>query len=450
MVEHALLLRVPMQCESCGMFRAPNNCSPCPSGKFSDTLSATACSICPHGHFSTPTLRCDDPRFAAELQWGGACRCTRCPPGKFQRTAGQRSCTACAAGRYAPRHAMSVCLACVAGRSGGAGRSSMCLRRSKPCALGHVSSGTAVAARCVPCAAGRFGADGLGCRACTPGRYQLAKGATRCAHCAAGRWSTEAGSWLGCSETYTLLRYHATLRGVAGLLPHELEVTLAMSLGLATPPPAPTVAAGMASYTQRVPATPRGGVRVAVGSDPGSMTVTLFVAPAQHHAVLHAFSRHSFARAVAAAYQLYAAEYDIGGLTSSGAAGAKVPLRTVASMRIGKLAPADSTTAALSAQEERSAAAAIDAGSSSSSVPLATIVNAVVIVAVALLMAITLKRMQRHNDMQWHAMALDDMATSARSNSRGLPSISGPGSSSFVRHPSRVSHSHRVNGLHGW
>jgi hypothetical protein len=365
MREHAIFVPsgggAGAQCESCGMYLGhsrSSSCAPCPGGKFSTTLTTVACTICPRGQFSVPTLRRNDARFAAPLQWGGACRCARCPPGRFQGEEGRRGCEDCAAGRYAPRHAMGACLPCLHGRFGGAGRRSACTAL-KPCNAGHEPRHSAGAAmRCTPCAAGRAGADGLGCSDCAPGRFQHVAGAMRCERCPRGRWRR------GCSEAFSLLRYTAALRidardaGGAPLLLDRrsaqlLEAAIAMSLGLAAPPPTPARAPAAAALgpaagpaAAEPPATPAGGVRVTAGSAPNSMRAALFVAPALHHTVLRAIARPSFCRAVSDAYQLYATEYR-GADVDTGV------LHAVAGLRFGKVAAADSPTSALMEQEQQ-------------------------------------------------------------------------------------------------
>ena len=132
-------------------------CESCESGKYSNTLGASACSSCPEGKAnsnsgSVSSLACID-----------------CDPGTYSAAQGASFCTDCEAGKYVQHAAAVLCINCHANS--------------------HSAARSAFKMMCI-CNIGYSGPDGTSCEACQPGSYKMVNGSSECAPCFAGSFSS--------------------------------------------------------------------------------------------------------------------------------------------------------------------------------------------------------------------------------------------------------------------
>eukprot|EP00913_Durusdinium_trenchii_P000697 g649.t1 len=203
-----------------------SDCQPCPSGRWSDAVEATAqaaCQWCAAGRFS-------------ELQGAsGSAVCESCAPGRWNDQPGQSACGNCTAGRFLATPgatAAEQCQACGKGRASGPGAF-----ECSDCAPGrHAPNETSGA--CIMCSAGRYAQEALSssCSSCPAGRFSVLPGGVHTVSPQAG--PQDAVERLRALAGVALVRLRARESAVREQRPERILEPLQQEAGLGVAEPA--------------------------------------------------------------------------------------------------------------------------------------------------------------------------------------------------------------------
>lgn len=185
---------------------AENRCTPCESGKYSDSYNSkgafdtatqqmVGCKMCPTGKFQPLPEKSDCLQEAACAagKWQAVAptdttegECHACTPGQFKAKAGNiEQCQPCAAGQYMETEGMSTCNKCRPGYSQPLTGKTSCTM----CGDGQVQPDEGKVA-CSNCAKGKYmpthRTDRTTCSTCVQGQFNIVEGATECTKCSMG------------------------------------------------------------------------------------------------------------------------------------------------------------------------------------------------------------------------------------------------------------------------
>eukprot|EP00948_MAST-09A_sp_MAST-9A-sp1_P003775 g3775.t1 len=210
----------PDQCKGClpGTYNDNEGqafCRSCPPAKFQSQANASACLKCVIGKIAPPqSSTCTFCELGQEPKPGQdgcqACEagyyrshynnvsCLECPAGKFA-TKGSFTCQTCPPGRYGSAYlgdklSNSCGGSCASGRYGLGG--SLTNQCDGPCPKGSFSIGGASSKLCTLCPSGTFSnvTGSKGCLSCMKGTFTQNDGSTKCSNCPAGRFNNVSGS----------------------------------------------------------------------------------------------------------------------------------------------------------------------------------------------------------------------------------------------------------------
>jgi len=191
-------------CTQCPVGRKQNaekqvECDACIAGQYQDVVEATFCKDCPMGREQPNTgqasgdscIECEEGKYGDQ---SGQSSCTQCETGQYQTQKGQTSCTQCETGQYQTQKGQTSCTKCSTGRYGDQeGLSS--LEQCKECSAGRYGAQEGLSSdnQCTPCAIGKFwDSPGLNydyCKICLSGKYGDVAGLSACKPCSAGKYS---------------------------------------------------------------------------------------------------------------------------------------------------------------------------------------------------------------------------------------------------------------------